>query len=161
MKNNNEENQKPEISLFSYKYLARTKLSYLLTSPFILMMIIPALIADISATLYQAINFKIYNIPKVKRSRYVFIDRHNLKYLNFMEKFYCVFCGYVNGVIQYAAEIGARTEEFWCPIKHSKKIAYEHSRYKNYLENGDSISYHQKRKNIRLQMQKDLKNEEI
>ncbi|MDD4948370.1 hypothetical protein [Sulfuricurvum sp.] len=157
MKNSNEKNQKPNLNVFSREYLSRSKLSYFLTSPFILMMIIPAVFADILASIFQAINFTIYEIPKVKRSEYVVVDRHHLKYLNFMEKFYCIYCGYVNGVIQYTAAIGARTEEFWCPIKHNREMKHEHSRYGNYLEYGDSESYHAKRKKIRLQMKKDLK----
>ncbi len=155
MKNSDE--KKPDINVFSYKFLTRAKLSYLITMPFILMMVIPTVLLDICVTVYQAVNFTAYNIPKVKRSDYVVIDRHSLHYLNFMEKFFCLYCGYVNGVMQYASEIGVRTEEFWCPIKHKKKIGYKHSRYKNYLEYGDSTAYHAKRKSIRLQMKKDLK----
>jgi hypothetical protein len=129
--------------------------------PSILMMIIPAVIADIFATVYQVINFTAYDIPKVKRSKYIIIDRHHLSHLNLMEKIFCVFCGYVNGVIQYCAEIGSRTEEFWCPIKHNKKAGSEHKRYNNYLEYNDSEAYHEKRKKIRLQMKKDLKDIEL
>jgi len=143
--------------MFSFKFFKRARFSFLITIPSIMMMIIPALIADIFATIYQIINFSVYKIPKVKRSKYIIIDRHHLSYLNFMEKLFCIFCGYVNGVIQYSAEIGSRTEEFWCPIKHNKKIGYEHSRYHKYLEYGDASSYHEKRKSIRLQLQKDCK----
>lgn len=153
---NTNNDKKPDVKLFSSKFFARTRISYILTMPFILMMIIPAVIADIFATVYQFTNFSVYKIPKVKRSKYIIVDRHHLRHLNLMEKLFCVFCGYVNGVIQYCAEIGSRTEEFWCPIKHKKKVAYEHARYKNYIEYHDSNEYHQKRKNIRLQMKKDL-----
>ena len=155
---NNIKNKKPDVKLFSYKFFARTKLSYLITMPSIIMMIIPAVIADIFATVYQMINFTAYKIPKVKRSKYIIVDRHHLSHLNIMEKLFCIFCGYVNGVIQYCAEIGSRTEEFWCPIKHKKKVGFEHSRYKKYLDYNDNESYHEKRKKIRLQMKKDLQN---
>ncbi|CAA6815909.1 MAG: Unknown protein [uncultured Sulfurovum sp.] len=156
----NKDTKKSKIGTFSYQYLARAKLSYIITMPSIIMMIIPAVIADIFATIYQIINFSVYKIPKVKRSKYIVIDRHHLSYLNGIEKLFCVFCGYVNGVIQYAAEIGTRTEEFWCPIKHNQKIGYEHSRYHKYLEYGDSETYHKKRKHIRLAQEKELKEEE-
>ena len=126
---NNIDDKKPDVKLFSKKFFA---------------------------SVYQMINFPVYKIPKVKRSKYIIIDRHHLRHLNFMEKIFCVFCGYVNGVIQYCAEIGSRTEEFWCPIKHSKRTGYEHKRYDKYLDYDDSKEYHQKRKNIRLQMRKDL-----
>ncbi|WP_122893737.1 hypothetical protein [Arcobacter peruensis] len=152
----NKNDKKPDVKLFSSKFFARTKISYLITMPFIAMMIIPAIIADIFASIYQAINFPVYKIPKVKRSKYIIIDRHHLSHLNFMEKVFCVFCGYVNGVIQYCAEIGSRTEEFWCPIKHKKKTGFKHARYDNYIEYEDTEEYHQKRKNIRLKMKKDL-----
>jgi hypothetical protein len=154
---NNNDKKQPDVKLFSFKFFARTKISYLLTMPFIFMMIIPAIIADIFATVYQTINFTAYNIPKVKRGKYIIIDRHLLSHLNFMEKIFCVFCGYVNGVIHYCAEIGSRTEEFWCPIKHNKKAGFEHKRYNNYIEYHDSKEYHEKRKRIRLQMKKDFK----
>jgi hypothetical protein len=154
-------NIKPDVKLFSFKFFARAKLSYIITLPSILMMIIPAVIADVFATVYQLINFTAYDIPKVKRSKYIIIDRHHLSHLNLMEKIFCVFCGYVNGVIQYCAEIGSRTEEFWCPIKHNKKAGCEHKRYNNYLEYNDSEAYHEKRKKIRLQMKKDLKDIEL
>lgn len=155
MKDTNE--KQPDVKLFSFKFLARTKFSYIITMPFIFMMIIPAIIADIFATVYQTINFTAYEIPKVKRSKYIIIDRQHLSHLNLLEKIFCIFCGYVNGVIQYCAEIGSRTEEFWCPIKHKKKVGYEHSRYNKYLEYSDEEQYHQKRKKIRLQMKKELK----
>jgi len=147
----------PNINLFSYKYFSRIRFSYIITMPTIIMMLIPAIIADVFATVYQAINFRAYKIPRVQRSKYIIFDRHHLKYLNLLEKLFCIFCGYVNGVIQYAAEIGSRTEEYWCPIKHNKKIGFEHSRYGKYLEYGDSSSYHEKRKNIRQQMKNELK----
>lgn len=49
-----------------------------------------------------------------------------LSYLNAIEKLNCVYCGYGNGVIAYGREIIARTEQFWCPIKHASKAAGEH-----------------------------------
>lgn len=154
---NNPDDKKPDVKIFSFKFLARTKFSYILTMPFIYMMIIPVVIADIFATVYQMINFTAYDIPKVRRSKYIIIDRQHLSNLNFIEKIFCVFCGYANGVIQYCAEIASRTEEFWCPIKHRKKVGYEHERYNKYMEYNDTESYHSKRKRIRLQMKKDLK----
>ena len=150
------DNKKPNVKFFSFKFFSRLRISYILTMPFIAMMIIPIIIADIFVTIYQAINFPVYKIPKVKRSDYIIIDRHLLSHLNFLEKIFCVFCGYGNGVIQYCAEVSSRTEEFWCPIKHNKKVGFEHKRYKNYLEYEDSLEYHQKRKDIRLKMTKEL-----
>lgn len=154
-------NSKPNINVFSYKFFARVRLAFLITIPFILMMVIPAILLDLFATIYQWVNFRAYNIPRVKRNKFIVIDRHHLKHLNFMEKFFCLYCGYFNGVMQYVSEIGVRTEEFWCPIKHSKKIAFEHKRYSNYLEYDDNTEYHAKRKQIRLTLQKELNEKEL
>ena len=59
---------------------------------------------------------------QVKRSEYVIIDRNHLSYLNLIEAFNCVYCGYANGVIAYVREIASRTEQHWCPIKHALRI---------------------------------------
>ncbi len=152
----NEIQQKPDINIFSYKFLSRIRFGFFITIPSILIMVVPAFILDIAASIYQTLNFRAYEIPLVERKKYIFIDRHSLMYLNFMEKFFCVYCGYFNGVMQYVSEIAARTEEFWCPIKHSKKVGFKHKRYENYLEYGDSADYHAKRKEIRLKMRREI-----
>ena len=51
------------------------------------------------------------------------LDRHTLQYLNAIEKANCTFCTYANGVIAYVREVAARTEQFWCPIKHAQRRA--------------------------------------
>jgi len=154
-KHSHDEEMKPDVKVFSLAYLQRAKLSFALTMPVILIMILPAILLDISATIYQYINFTAYKIPKVKRSEYIVIDRHHLKYLNFLEKFFCLYCGYFNGVIAYVREVGAKTEEFWCPIKHAQRGKFEHHRYHKYLEYGDSEDYYEKRKEIRNKLKKE------
>ena len=62
-----------------------------------------------------------------------------------LERLNCVYCGYVNGLIAYIQEIAARSEQYFCPIKHARTIGDIHSRYKNFLEYGDAEEY---RKNI-------------
>jgi len=47
----------------------------------------------------------------------VVFDRAGLAYLNALEKLNCAYCSYGNGVIAYAREVAARTEQYWCPIK--------------------------------------------
>jgi len=66
------------------------------------------------------------------------LDRHRLSHLNSIEKLNCVYCGYVNGLIAYAREIVARTEQYWCPIKHARKILDPHRRYARFADFGDS-----------------------
>jgi len=102
---------------------------------------IPALLADISVTIYQYICFPIYKIPKVKRKDYIIMDRYNLFYLDKVERINCWYCEYFNGVIAYVREVGARTEQFWCPIKHSKALKDKHSRYGNFFDYGDYKKY--------------------
>jgi hypothetical protein len=77
----------------------------------------------------------------VKRSEYVVLDRGDLPYLNVVQKFNCFYCGYANGVVAYAREIAARTEQYWCPIKHSRRVLAAHERYPRFFEYGDSEAF--------------------
>lgn len=125
----------------SFKYISSFTLPEILALPFIWSMIVPAAILDVSATIYQAICFPIYKIPKVKRSDYVIMDRYNLFYLDRFERISCWYCEYFNGVITYVREMAARTEQFWCPIKHSKSLKEKHSRYEMFFDFGDYTKY--------------------
>jgi hypothetical protein len=100
-------------------------------------------------SIYHAVCFPVYRIPKVRRSDYIVIDRHALPYLNLIEKLNCVYCGYFNGLIAYVQEIAARTEQYWCPIKHARKVAALHSRYQHFLEYGDAQAYRDSIEKIR------------
>ena len=66
------------------------------------------------------------------------MDRRKLAYLNSIEKFNCVYCEYVNGLIAYVQEIAGRTEQYWCPIKHAMRVKSMHSRYRHFLDYGRS-----------------------
>ena len=125
-----------------FRFFLDSKLRNLLSAPFIYSMIIPFAILDASMTLYQAICFNLYRIKKVKRSHYIVIDRHRLKHLNSIERFNCVYCEYGNGVVAYAREIAARTEQYWCPIKHARKVIGRHARYQDFIDYGEAIDYH-------------------
>ena len=125
------------------RFLRHTPLAYLLSAPVIYSMIVPMVILDLSVTLYQHICFRIYRIPLVRRSDYLVIDRHHLAYLNVIEKLNCVYCGYGNGLMAYAREITARTEQFWCPIKHARRTLNAHSRAERFVDYGDASSYRQ------------------
>jgi len=78
---------------------------------------------DLCVTLYQAFCFPIYRIAKVRRANYIVLDRQHLEYLNLIEKFHCTYCGYASGLVAYVYEIVARTEEYFCPIKHARRIS--------------------------------------
>lgn len=124
-----------------FRYLLRTRLSFIISAPLIYGMVFPILLLDLCMTIYQQVCFRIYNIPRVNRSRYIVIDRQHLAYLNMIEKFNCLYCGYGNGVIAYAREIVSRTEQFWCPIKHAKQHPWQHGRTDTFFEYGDAKSY--------------------
>lgn len=122
-------------------FLAQSKIGYVITSPIIYSLIIPLAMLDLFMTVYQHICFRVYRIPLVKRSNYVVMDRKYLEYLNAIEKINCIYCEYGNGVISYAREIASRTEQFWCPIKHAKKVKDAHNRYYDFMEYGDSEDF--------------------
>ena len=105
--------------------------------PFIYMMIFPTLILDICLIIYQYTAFKLYNIPLVSRKEYIIYDRKVLDYLNILQKLHCMYCSYVNGVFQYAVEIGGRTEKYWCPIKNASKKSGEHDWEKYFADYWD------------------------
>lgn len=125
----------------SWQYLRGAKLSYILSAPIIYGMVIPIALLDLGMTIYQQICFRIYGIPLVKRSEYLVIDRHVLNYLNAIEKLNCIYCGYGNGVMAYGREITARTEQFWCPIKHAKRARGAHQRSEKFFEYGDAEAW--------------------
>jgi len=141
-----------------YTYLWNAKTFNILTSPIIWFCLIPALLLDLVSTLYQFICFPPNNIPKVRRGDYIVIDRFELEYLNALEKVNCVYCSYFNGLMAYVQEIGARTEQHYCPIKHARKVATVHSRYKKFFEYGDADSYRKELDKINKDFE-DLKDE--
>lgn len=124
-----------------FDYLRHAQLKHVLTAPVIWLCVFPALFMDMVVSLYQAVCFPVYGIPKVRRRDYIVIDRHYLAYLNIIQKANCLFCGYFNGLMAYVGEIAARTEQYWCPIKHASALKVEHSRYKRFLEYGDSEQF--------------------
>ena len=132
-----------------HRYLYEARILNILTAPVIWACIIPMVLIDISLTVYQMICFPVYGIPKVKRGDYIIMDRQYLAYLNTIEKLNCLYCGYFNGVASYIREIGARTEQYWCPIKHARKLKTIHSRYKKFFHYGDAETYRQKLNEIR------------
>jgi hypothetical protein len=121
--------------------LTRVPWPTLVTMPLIYGMALPLMILDLSVSLYQLGCFTAWRIQRVRRADYVVIDRHRLGYLNLVQKLNCVFCGYGNGVIAYAREITARTEQYWCPIKHALAVKGSHERYAAFQAYGDAEGY--------------------
>jgi hypothetical protein len=114
----------------------------LLSAPLIYGLIFPLLLLDGALSVYQAVCFPIYDIPKVARKDYLIFDRSQLAYLNLVEKLNCAYCSYGNGLIAYAREIAARTEQYWCPIKHASRVRAAHARYSRFADYGDAEAYH-------------------
>ena len=123
------------------RYLAGTSWRHLLSAPVIYSMIVPLLVLDLGVSLYQMLCFPLYRIPKVKRGDYFAFDREQLAYLNLIEKINCGYCSYGNGLIAYVQEIVARTEQYWCPIKHARRLQGSHARYPGFLDYGDAEAY--------------------
>ncbi len=113
-----------------------------LTAPIIYGMIVPLVFADLFVSFYQATCFPIYKIAKVRRRDYIVYDHRHLAYLNWFEKFHCLYCSYANGLLAYAREIVARTEQYFCPIKHAHNILHAHERYRHFLSYGEADAYH-------------------
>lgn len=105
----------------------------LLTSPLVYAGWPVLALLDAFVSLYQAACFRVCGLPRVCRSDYLMFDRGDLPYLNAVEKFNCFYCPYANGLIAYAREIAARTEQYWCPIKHARRVVDAHGHYPQYF----------------------------
>ena len=113
----------------------------ILTAPVIYALIVPLVLLDLLVSVYQAVCFPVYGIPKVRRADYFVFDRHHLAYLNAIEKLNCAYCSYANCLIAYVREIAARTEQYWCPIKHARRVIGSHPRYAAFDDYGDAEGY--------------------
>lgn len=131
------------------RYLLQARLRNLITAPVIYAMFFPLVLLDLFVTLYQFVCFPLYRIPKVRRRDYLIFDRHNLAYLNLIEKINCAYCSYGNGLLSYIKEIVARTEQYWCPIKHARRVRQAHSRYSRFVDYGDAEGYRRELENLR------------
>jgi len=139
------------------RYLATTPILHLLSAPVIWSVIIPALVLDLFVSVYQWVCFPIYKITKVERSDYIIIDRHRLAYLNSIEKLNCLYCSYFNGLMGYVSEVAARTEQYWCPIRHASRVKSIHARYQKFFKYGDSTNFRQSLKELRGELMEEQK----
>ncbi|MDH4185852.1 MAG: hypothetical protein OEV08_02540 [Nitrospira sp.] len=122
-------------------FLREAPVKSLLVAPLTYSLIVPLVILDVWLWLFQALCFSVYGIVKVERARYIALDRGHLQYLNAIERLNCNYCGYANGLIAYAREVAARTEQYFCPIKHARRCAGAHARYQKFLDFGDAGAY--------------------
>lgn len=122
-------------------YIWNANLLVIITAPVIYALIVPLVLLDLFVSVYQLICFPVYGIPKVRRGDYFVFDRHHLAYLNALEKLNCAYCSYANCLIAYVREIAARTEQYWCPIKHARRVIGAHALYASFEDYGDAESY--------------------
>ncbi len=127
-----------------------------LTAPIIYGMMVPLALFDLCISFYQITCFPIYGIARVRRADYIVMDHRHLAYLNIIEKIDCMYCSYATGMIGYAQEITARTEQYFCPIKHAQKILSSHSRYKHFLDYGDGDDFHDKVEALRTELAEEI-----
>lgn len=134
------------------RFVARARPLVLLTAPLIYLGWLPFLLMDVFVTLYQRVCFPIYGIARVRRADYLIFDRAQLPYLNLVERFNCFYCSYGNGVAAYTREVAARTEQYWCPIKHARRLRDAHPHYPNFVESGDAQSYRRELDRLRREL---------
>ncbi|HEY1311156.1 MAG TPA: hypothetical protein VGF02_09420 [Pseudolabrys sp.] len=129
-----------------YQYVLNAHPLIMLTAPVIYALIVPLVLLDLFVTVYHAVCFPVYGIAKVRRADYFVFDRYHLSYLNALEKLNCAYCSYANGLIAYVREIAGRTEQYWCPIKHARRVIGAHSRYSQFQDYGDAAGFRAKSK---------------
>ena len=133
-------------------YLLSARLPVLLTAPIVYAVLLPLLLLDAFVTLYQWVCFPLYSIPRVRRRDYMVFDRAHLAYLNAVEKLNCAYCSYGNGLVAYVREVVGRTEQYWCPIKHARRLLDSHPHYHGFLDFGDAEAWREELQALRREL---------
>lgn len=148
-----EAHQRVRLGVFRWFLTVRPQ-NYL-TMPVIYGAALPLLLFDGCISLYQLLCFPVYRIARVRRDDYIVYDHQHLSYLNAIEKVHCLYCSYAVGMLAYAQEIVARTEQYFCPIKHASHVAAAHERYEQFLNYGDAEDFHVKLEEFRTALEAD------
>ncbi|MEZ5287893.1 MAG: hypothetical protein R2712_24455 [Vicinamibacterales bacterium] len=122
-------------------FLVGGDLASLVTAPVVYSLIVPLVVLDLWVAAYQAICFRAWGLARVRRRPYFAFDRRRLAYLNAVEQLNCAFCTYANGLFAYVREVAARTEQYWCPIRHARRVRDPHGRYPAFVPYGDAAAY--------------------
>jgi len=122
-------------------FVAGGDLPTVLTVPVVYSLFLPFALLDLWVMLFQALCFRAWGLPSVRRQPYFVFDRRKLAYLNGLEKLNCVYCAYTNGLLAYVREVAARTEQYWCPIRHARRVRDPHGRYPSFVSYGDAEAY--------------------
>ena len=134
------------------KYLLSSDLKSLLSAPLIYAVFFPMVLLDLFVWFYQWVCFPLYGLARVKRADYFVFDRVHLGYLNIIEKINCAYCSYGNGLMAYAREVVGQTEQYWCPIKHARKVLHAHPYYMGFVDFGDAQAYRDQLEPLRVQL---------
>lgn len=125
-----------------YKNYPERAVRHTLSVPIIWMVLIPIVFLDVAIEIYHRICFPLFGLPIINRAQFIRIDRQRLTYLPWWDRANCAYCSYANGFLNYAAMIAARTEEYWCGIKHEAKPPFlEPKHHESFLEYGDEEGY--------------------
>lgn len=136
--------------LYEVRIIKSKRLRHTLSFPFIMSMIVPLVIFDFFLEAYHHICFPLYRIPLIKRENYIRYDRHKLRYLNWLEKIFCAYCAYANGLVHYATIIAGETEKYWCAIKHKKYDGFmPPAHHKDFAEYGDAKGFRKTQEKFR------------
>ena len=121
-------------------------LKHFIVIPLVSSLIIPLIILDIWMEVYHRLCFSLCRIPYIRRKNYIkLFDRAKLPYLNWLQKIYCIYCGYGNGVISYWARIVADTERYWCGIQHKEEPHFIIPKHQtNFSKYGDKEGFKKK-----------------
>lgn len=136
------------------RYVIGAELRHVVSMPFIFSLVLPMALLDLALTAYQWICFPLFRIKIVRRRNFWAYDRSQLAYLNLLEKINCAYCSYGNGLAAYFTEIASLTEQYWCPIKHARRMLHAPARYDHFLDYGDAENYRSELKNLREQLGK-------
>lgn len=134
------------------RYLLSADIRSVLSAPLIYAVLFPMLLLDLFVWTYQWVCFPLYGLARVPRANYFVFDRVHLGYLNFIEKINCAYCSYGNGLIAYAREVVGQTEQYWCPIKHARKLLHAHPYYMAFVDFGDAKAYRDELEPLRAQL---------
>lgn len=102
--------------------VGRNPLVNILAGLSIYSMIFPILFLDISLSIYQQVYFSLLSIPKLKRDKYVIVERWKLPKLNLWQRINCIYCDYANGVVSWGRDVIAQSEIYSCAIKNSTSL---------------------------------------
>jgi len=121
-----------------------THLKKIAMVPMILIGLPVFVLINLYIQIYQNICFPAYGIQRVKQGEYLIFNESQLSGLDLIE---CICYFYAVGMLRFSLEVTSRTESFWCPIKHLRRLTIEyHDKYSKFADYGDEEAF----KTIRL-----------